>query len=79
MKQPTKVCPLLAAGVLATPGVEGLSKLDLASEQDEIRAADRASACLTTGCAWFMTDEEGCAVWVLARPAELAALLRKRT
>ena len=79
MRQRAKVCPLLAAGVLATPGVEGLSKLDLASERDEIRAADRASACLATGCAWFMTDEEECAVWVLARPAELAEVLRKRT
>jgi len=79
MREPTRVCPLLAAGVFATPGIEGLSKLALASTQDDIRTADRASTCLGDGCAWFMTDEEECAVWVLARPAELAEILRKRT
>jgi len=74
----SKICPLLAAGVLATPGVEKLEMLNLASERHETRAADRASECLYRDCAWWMADEQGCAVWVLARPAELSEVRRKR-
>jgi len=72
------ICPLLAAGVLATPSVEKLSMLDLASTDPDVRAGDRASECLSKDCAWWMTDEEMCAVWMLARPAELAEVARKR-
>lgn len=56
------ICPVLAAGVLATPGVEGLSKLHLADERDEVRAADRASTCLESACAWWVPEAKMCAV-----------------
>ncbi len=82
------ICPLLAAGVLATPTENHLARLDLASESAEVRAADRASACLESACAWWMNgskkDErsgetitlEGCAL--TAGVYALAALTTKR-
>ena len=60
------ICPLLACGVLATPDQGKLSMLDLAGEEREERAADRASACLSDACAWWDSRSEHCAVHVLA-------------
>jgi len=63
------ICPLLAAGVLATPGVEGLAKLDLASENAEVRASDRASACLEDACAFWIPEAKMCAAKAMGMAA----------
>ena len=63
------ICPVLAAGVLATPTTWHLSKLNLASDSAEVRAADRASACLESDCAFWIPEAGMCAVKAIGMQA----------
>ena len=53
------VCPLLAAGVLATPSEEAMRKLQLTQTN---RTADLASECLGEDCGWWVPAADRCAM-----------------
>jgi len=60
------ICPLLAAGVLATPSEEAMRKLQMTQTN---RTADLASECLGKACGWWVPAEGVCALRCLADSA----------
>jgi hypothetical protein len=60
------ICPMLMTGI---------ETIRRSLTQDEYEGRRQ---CRMDQCAWWMTDVERCAVAVLARPAELADIARKR-